>query len=110
MVQYLIDATASRFTVQAFATGVLSVFGHHPTIGIRDYEAEIQFVPETFENARVHVKVQTSAMEVLDEMKRDDRQKLEQEMFDKVLNVNHFPTAVYEDKEITVHKLSNNLL
>jgi polyisoprenoid-binding protein YceI len=110
MVRYLIDATASRFTVQAFATGVLSVFGHHPAIGIRDYEAEIQFVPQTFENARVHVKVQTSAMEVLDEMKRDDRQKLEQEMFDKVLNVNHFPTAVYEGKEITVHKLSDNLL
>ena len=110
MVQYLIDATASRFTVQAFATGVLSVFGHHPTIGIRDYEAQIQFVPEIFENARVHVKVQTSAMEVLDEMKRDDRQKLEQEMFDKVLDVNHFPTAVYESKEITVQKLGDTLL
>jgi polyisoprenoid-binding protein YceI len=110
MVRYLTDATASRFTVQAFATGMLSVFGHHPTIGIRDYEAEIQFVPETFENARVHVKVQTAALEVLDEMKRDDRQKLEQEMFDQVLDVNHFPTAVYESKEITVQKLSDTLL
>jgi polyisoprenoid-binding protein YceI len=110
MVQYLIDARTSRFTVQAFATGVLSVFGHHPTIGIRDYEAEIQFVPETFENAGAHVKVQTSSMEVLDEMKRDDRQKLEQEMFDKVLDVNHFPTAVYESKEITVQKLGDTLL
>ena len=110
MARYVIDVTASRFTVQAFATGMLSAFGHNPTIGIRDYEAEIQFVPETFENARVHGKVQTSAMEVLDEMKRDDRQKLEQEMFDKVLDVNHFPVAVYESKEITVQKLSENLL
>jgi polyisoprenoid-binding protein YceI len=110
MVRYVIDATASRFTVQAFATGLLSAFGHNPTIGIRDYEAEIQFVPETFENALVHVKVQTSAMEVLDEMKRDDRQKLEQEMFDNVLDAKHFPTAVYESKRVSVQKLSDNLL
>jgi polyisoprenoid-binding protein YceI len=108
--RYQIDPAASRFTVQAFATGLLSTFGHNPTIAIRDYEGEIQFVPETFENARVHVKVQTSAMEVLDDMKRDDRQKLEQEMFEKVLDVKHFPTAVYESKQVSVQKLSDTLL
>ena len=40
--KYLIDTSASRFTVQAFATGLLSSFGHNPTIAIRDYEGEIQ--------------------------------------------------------------------
>ena len=109
-VRYLIDPAAGRFIVQAFATGLLSTFGHNPTIAIRDYEGEIQFVPETFENARVRVKVQTSAMEVLDDMKRDDRQKLEQEMFEKVLDVKHFPTVVYESKQVSVQKLSETLL
>jgi polyisoprenoid-binding protein YceI len=109
-VRYLINPAASRFTVQAFATGLLSTFGHNPTIAIRDYEGEIQFVPETFENVRVHVKVQTSAMEVLDDTKRDDRQKLEQEMFEKVLDVKHFATAVYESKQVSVQKLSDTLL
>jgi hypothetical protein len=32
-VKFLIDPVASRFTVQAFATGMLSSFGHNPTMG-----------------------------------------------------------------------------
>jgi polyisoprenoid-binding protein YceI len=103
-VKFKIDATASRFTVQAFATGLLSAFGHNPTIAIRDYDGEIQFNPDTIDNASVRVTVRTSAMEVVDEMKNDDRKKLEQAMYDQVLEPNRFPTAVYESKQITVQK------
>jgi polyisoprenoid-binding protein YceI len=49
-------------------------------------------------------------MEVLDEMKRDDRRKLEQEMYRNVLDVDHFPTAVFESTEITVRPLDQDLL
>jgi polyisoprenoid-binding protein YceI len=103
-VKFKIDATASRFSVQAFATGLLSAFGHNPTIAIRDYDGEIQFNPDTIDNASVRVTVRTSAMEVVDEMKNDDRKKLEQAMYDQVLEPNRFPTAVYESKQITVQK------
>ena len=96
--------TASRFTVQAFATGLLSAFGHNPTIAIRDYDAEIQFNSDTIDNASVRVTVRTSVMEVVDEMKNDDRKKLEQAMYDQVLEPDRFPTAVYESKQITVQK------
>lgn len=109
-VRYLIDTAVSRLTVQAFATGLLSLFGHNPTIGIRDYEGEIQFTPETYENALVRATIRTSAMEVLDEMKTDDRKRLERQMFEEVLDVKRFPTAVFESKQITVQKLSNDLL
>jgi polyisoprenoid-binding protein YceI len=109
-VQYLIDSAASRFTVQAFATGLLSAFGHNPTIGLRDYEGQIQFVPDSYEKAFVKVVVQTGAMEVLDEIKNDDRKKLEQAMFEEVLNVKQFPTAVFESKDIAVQRLDNSEL
>jgi polyisoprenoid-binding protein YceI len=109
-VNFTIDKTVSRFSVQAFATGLLSAFGHNPRIEIRDYVAEIQCVPETYEKAFLRVTVQTAAMEILDEMKRDDQRKLEQEMYNNVLNVGHFPTAVYESKEITVQRLSPDLM
>ena len=33
---YAINAMVSRFTVQAFASGLLSAFGHNPKIAIRD--------------------------------------------------------------------------
>jgi polyisoprenoid-binding protein YceI len=109
-VRFQIDTAASRFTVQASATGVLSVFGHNPRIALRDYQGEIQFVPETFEKTHVQLKIQTGGMEVLDEMKKDDRRKLEQEMYEKVLEVQRFSTAAYESKEIRVQKLDYDLL
>jgi len=76
-VKFKIDAAASRFTVQTFATGLLSAFGHNPTIAIRDYDAEIQFNSDTIDNGSVRVTVRTSVMEVVDEMKNDDRKKLD---------------------------------
>src|SRR5580704_732870 len=106
-VKFLIDKTASRFTVQAFATGLLSSFGHNPTIEIRDYQGDLQFVPETYDKAFVRVTVNTVRLDVLDEMKRDDRKKLEQVMYDEVLDVKQFPTAVFESKEIKVEKSEN---
>jgi polyisoprenoid-binding protein YceI len=54
--------------------------------------------------------VRTSTMEVLDEMKRDDREKLEQEMYGKILEVSRFPVASFESKEIIIQKLGADLL
>ncbi len=106
---FTVDKSASRFTVQAFATGLLSAFGHNPRIEIRGYDAEIRCVPDTLEKASLRLTVRTNSMEVLDEMKRDDRLKLEQEMYQKVLDVTHFPTAFYESRNITVQKVASNL-
>jgi polyisoprenoid-binding protein YceI len=108
-VKFALDTNAGRFTVQAFATGVLSTFGHNPKIAIRDYDGEIQFVPDTYENAIVRLTVRTSAMDVLDEMGGDDRKKLEQMMYE-VLEVQRFPTAVYDSKQITIQKQSEDML
>jgi|SRR5580692_6284105 polyisoprenoid-binding protein YceI len=105
--KFQIDPAASRFTVQAFATGLLSAFGHNPRISIRDYEGEMEFVPESYEKASVKITLQMGAMEVLDEMKRDDRKKLETDMYQSVLDVDRFPTAVFESKQIMVQKLSD---
>lgn len=108
--KFIIDTAVSRFTVQAIATGMLSAFGHNPNIGIRDYEGEIEFVPESYEKSVVRVTVRTSTMEVLDEMKSDDRKKLEQTMYEEVLEVQRFPTAMYESKQIKVERLREDQL
>jgi polyisoprenoid-binding protein YceI len=110
LVRYVLDKTAGRFTVQAFATGLLSGFGHNPTIGIRDYQGEVSFVPSTYERAFVRVTVKLAPLEVLDEMKRDDRQKLERAMFDEVLEVAKFPEALFESNQVNVRKASEELL
>ena len=108
--KFVIDANASRFTVQAFAAGLLSSFGHNPTIGIRGFSGEMECEQETYNNARVHVTVQTGAMEVLDEMKSDDRRNLEKEMNETILEVSRFPEASFDSKRIAIEKLGADLL
>ena len=41
--EYRLDPTQSRFTVQAFATGLLSMLGHNPTFAARDFRGEMRF-------------------------------------------------------------------
>jgi polyisoprenoid-binding protein YceI len=107
-VKFAIDRAVSRFRVQAFATGLLSAFGHNPKVEIRDYDAEISCAPDTFDKGSLRVTVQTLGMEVLDEMKASDRQRLEQEMHEKVLDTAHFPTATYESRNVAIHKVSES--
>lgn len=109
-VKWVVDKKASRFTVQAFATGLLAAFGHSPHIEIREYDAEIRCAPETFENTSLRLTVRTGNMELLDEMKPSDRQKLEQEMYEKVLEARTFPTAAYKSDTIKVEKVTNGLV
>ena len=47
--RYIIDGRSSRFTVRAFATGLLAAMGHNPTIGIRDFSGEMNFNPDKLE-------------------------------------------------------------
>lgn len=108
--RYLIDRSGSSFTVQAFATGVLSAFGHNPTIAIGDYDGVIQSPSETFEQASMRLTLRTNAMEVLDDMKKDDLKKLEQEMYENILEVSRYPTAEYDSKQITAQRLSDGLV
>jgi len=109
LVKFSIHPDASRFTVQAFATGMLSSLGHNPTLGIRSFDGEIECEPATYEKAAVRMTVRTDAMEVLDEMKREDRDKMEQEMYEKILETSRFPAASFESKEIAIEKLGADL-
>ena len=45
-VHYVMDTRASQFTVQVFAGGLLSAFGHNPTIAISDFPGEAEVNPD----------------------------------------------------------------
>ena len=47
LAHFAIDAKTSLFTVQAFASGWLSVVAHSPKFAVRDFVGEMEFVPET---------------------------------------------------------------
>jgi polyisoprenoid-binding protein YceI len=107
MSQYTVDASKSRFTVQAFASGLLKSFGHNPTIGIRDFSGELRFDPDAPDEATLQMKVQANSLEVTDKVSDKDRHEIENGMKDEVLEIETYPEISYESTHIATTKVSN---
>jgi polyisoprenoid-binding protein YceI len=100
-VRYLIDAKVSRFTVRAFATGMLSAFAHSPTIAIPDFHGEVQFGSSTLEDASLRIEIQAASLVVTDEISDKDRQEIQRRIHDEVLETDGFPEIIYECPRIS---------
>ena len=98
LIHYVIDPRKGSFNAQAFATGMLSAFGHSPTIAIRDFAGEAKFAPAStsIEDARLHFTVQARSLEVTDDIREKDRLEIHRQMYDEVLEVDRFPEITYE--------------
>ena len=104
LVHFAIDARASLFTVQAFASGMVAVVAHSPKFAIRDIVGEMEFVPETMQNASVHLKIDVGSLEIMDEVSSIDRREIERVMFDEVLEKSVFPRIEYKSARINASK------
>jgi polyisoprenoid-binding protein YceI len=106
-VRYAIDGRISRFTVRAFARGMLSAFGHSPTIAIRDFAGEAHFNPDRLESASLHVTVKAGSLTVTDDISDKDRREIEREMQDSVLESAKYPEIVYDCSRVSVNNPAN---
>jgi len=105
--RYVINAVVSRFTVQAFASGVLSAFGHNPMIAIRDISGEARFNPEAVEQSSLHLIVKASSLTVTDNISDKDRRDIEKDMREKVLEVDKYPEILFEVPGVIVKAKSD---
>jgi polyisoprenoid-binding protein YceI len=99
-VQYNVDAKLSQFTVQAFANGIMSMAAHSPKIAIRDWTGEVLFIPDTLREARISVRGKMESLEVLDELREDDRRQLQRIMHQDVLESGRFPEFTFVSSTI----------
>jgi polyisoprenoid-binding protein YceI len=97
-VNYVIDAKESTFVAQAFATGLLSAFGHDPRIGIRNFGGDLSFnlAGLTVEGARLNISIQADSLEVIDDISEKDKGEIHRKMCEEVLETDRFPEIVYE--------------
>jgi len=107
--RYVIDGKASRFTVQAFATGLLAKMGHNPTIGIRDFSGEMKFNPGKLEAGSFRLLIKTASLSVQDDISSKDIREIERLMKDEVLETAKFPEILYEADGISVTKMTDTL-
>lgn len=102
---YRLDAGRSQFTVQAFAEGLLSSFGHDPVIAIRDFEGEVEFVPGTLAGARVRLSIKADSLAATESVKEKDRHEIESQMREQALEVSKYPLIVFESTSVTASRI-----
>ena len=107
--RYVIDSRASRFTVQAFATGLLARMGHNPIIGIRDFSGEMRFNPDKLEAGAFRLVIKSASLSVQNDISDKDLREIERLMNQEVLETAKFPEIVYETTSISVTKMTDML-
>jgi polyisoprenoid-binding protein YceI len=107
IVRYTFDPSLSRFTVQAFATGMLSAFAHSPTFAIRSFAGELQFDPDMLDAATLRITVKADTLELLDNVKPQDRAEIESRMRQEVLETTTYPEIAFESRQIKADKIAD---
>jgi polyisoprenoid-binding protein YceI len=103
--QFRLVPDRSKFTVQAFVEGLFSAFGHNPVLLIRDFQGEVQFDPETFQNASLKITIDPNSL-LVSNAKEKDRLDIEGTMRGQVLETAKYPEILFSSNNITVNKLA----
>jgi polyisoprenoid-binding protein YceI len=103
-VHYVRDLRASQFTVQVFSGGMLSAFGHSPTIVIRDFTGEAEVNPDNPEQAHLKVAIQAASLSVKDDISDKDKREIERMMQQEILETSSYPDIVYECSSVAATK------
>jgi len=104
--QYLLDKGASRFTVRAFAGGMLSAMGHNPTIAVRDFTGEVNVDPADPGRGTLRLQIRADSLEVTDDIKSNDRKEMESMMKQQVLQTAQYPNITFEGTATSASRLS----
>ena len=109
LLHYVVDAKASRFIVQAFATGMLSAMGHNPRIGIRTFSGEVDFSADAAQASAFRLTMNANSLGVLDDISDKDRREIERMMNEQVLESSKYPDIVYEAPNVTIARIDGSL-
>jgi polyisoprenoid-binding protein YceI len=104
--RYLLDARQSRFTVQAFASGMLAGFAHSPKFAIKQFDGEMRFSPEDPGESSLSLTVKASTLDLLDSVKEKDRLEMQKTMLDEVLEVAKYPEISFRSTEVALTKIA----
>ncbi len=100
MNQYRIDPDLGQFTVQGFATGLLSALAHSPTFAVRSYEGLMR-LGRTAESFEIELTVDAHSLELIDRVSELERREMERRMWNEVLEI-----ATYREFTIQGQALS----
>jgi polyisoprenoid-binding protein YceI len=105
--RYAIDPDMSRFTVRAFASGMLAAMGHSPTLAIRDFTGDAEFAPESPDAAALHIKIKAGSLNLTNNVSDKDRSEIERTMNQEVLETARYPEISFESSKVSASKVGD---
>jgi polyisoprenoid-binding protein YceI len=101
---YRLEPESSRFTVQAFAVGLLSFMGHSPTFTVRDFTGTVGFEDDLIAKLRLELVVRAGSLRVVGEVGQSDRDEIETRMQRGVLDVAGYPEIAFRGSAAETHR------
>jgi polyisoprenoid-binding protein YceI len=106
---YLIDPGKSRFQAKAIASGMLSAFGHNPTIAIRGFTGEASFREQAPEQSSLRIAIDAGSLTIAGNVNEKDRQEMERIMKADVLETDRYPEIKFEGTGKAATKLAEGM-
>jgi polyisoprenoid-binding protein YceI len=101
LVDYTVDPRLSRFTVQAFAGGLLSAFAHNPKFAIRGISSRVRVNAEDPRSATVRMEIRVDSLQLLDDVSVKDHAEIERVMREEALEAPAYPTILFETSTVS---------
>jgi polyisoprenoid-binding protein YceI len=99
--RYTLDPRQSRFTVQAFATGLLSAFGHSPTFAVKGFSGWVRFDGNEAKDMVLELTVEASSLDLVDQVKPADRAEIMERMNRNVLETSNYPHITFKSADVS---------
>lgn len=107
--RYRLDASQSNFMVRAFSGGLLWFKGHDHLIRARDFSGEAQLTPGAINPASLHITVRAASLEeTRDVFTPQQKQIINKELRDIVLEPDKYPEIVFKSTSVTGKSIGAN--
>ena len=107
MAKYEFHPAESRFTVQAFATGLLAALGHNPTFAIREFSGTLEFDPQAPASASLALSIVAASLALTDRVKPQDLDEIETTMRRDVLETEAHPRVTFRSTRIAADRIAD---
>jgi polyisoprenoid-binding protein YceI len=105
--RYRLDAGRSQFMVRAFAGGPLWFKGHDHLVRARDFDGEAELTPGALSPASLQLRVRADSLEeTRDVFTAQQKQIINKELREIVLETAKYPEIVFKSTDIAVRALA----
>jgi polyisoprenoid-binding protein YceI len=107
--RYRLDASQSNFMVRAFSGGLLWFKGHDHLIRAREFSGEAQLTPGAINPASLQITVRAASLEeTRDVFTPQQKQIINKELRDIVLEPDKYPEIVFKSTSVTGKSMGAN--